>query len=131
MRFFRQEYWRGLPFPSPRDLPEPGIEPASPVSPALQADSLPTEPLGKPLRYAERRLTFPTSAEGVKFGSPDAAALIHRSSQESGEREQRVRASRKDLRRLGCKIRRLLLGGGGFLAVKLGVDFLGAAGGKW
>ena len=73
-----------MPFPSPRDLPEPGIEPASPVSPALQADSLPTEPLGKPLRYAERRLTFPTSAEGVKFGSPDAAALIHRSSQESG-----------------------------------------------
>ena len=42
-----------------------------------------------------------------------------------------MRASRKDLRRLGCKIRKLLLGGGGFLAVKLGVDFLGAAGGKW
>ena len=101
------------------------------MSPALQAESLPTEPVGKPLRYAESRLTFPRSAEGVKFGSPDAASLIHRSSQESGEREERVRASRKDLRRPGCKIRRLLLGGGGFLAVKLGVDFLGAAGGKW
>ena len=39
--FHRQEYWSGLPFPSPRDLPNPRIKPASPVSPALQADSLP------------------------------------------------------------------------------------------
>ena len=39
MGFFRQEYWSGLPFPSPGDLPNPGIESASPVSPALQADS--------------------------------------------------------------------------------------------
>ena len=38
--FSRQEYWRGLPFPSPRDLPDPEIEPRSP---ALQADSLLTE----------------------------------------------------------------------------------------
>ena len=43
--FSRQEYWRGLPFPSPGDLPDPGIEPRSP---ALQADSLPTELPGKP-----------------------------------------------------------------------------------
>ena len=40
MRFSRQEYWSGLPFPSPVDLPEPGIEPGSS---ALQADSLLTE----------------------------------------------------------------------------------------
>ena len=40
MGFSRQEYWSGLPFPSPGDLPDPGIEPESP---ALQADSLPTE----------------------------------------------------------------------------------------
>ena len=40
MRFSRQEYWSGLPFPSSRDLPDPGIKPGSP---ALQADSLPTE----------------------------------------------------------------------------------------
>ena len=33
--FFWQEYWNGLPFPSPGDLPDPGIEPMSPVSPAL------------------------------------------------------------------------------------------------
>ena len=38
--FSRQEYWSGLPFPSPGDLPNPGIKPGSP---ALQADSLPTE----------------------------------------------------------------------------------------
>ena len=41
MEFSRQEYWSGLPFPSPGDLPDPGIEPGSP---ALQADSLPSEP---------------------------------------------------------------------------------------
>ena len=40
MGFSRQEYWSGLPFPSPRDLPDPGIDPRSP---ALQADSLLTE----------------------------------------------------------------------------------------
>ena len=39
----RQEYWSGLPFPSPGDVPDQGIEPKSPVSPALQANSLPTE----------------------------------------------------------------------------------------
>ena len=38
MGFPRQEYWSGLPFPSPRDLPDPGMEPRSPT---LQADSLP------------------------------------------------------------------------------------------
>ena len=40
MRFSRQGYWSGLPFPSPGDLPNPGIDPGSPT---LQADSLPTE----------------------------------------------------------------------------------------
>ena len=43
MDFFRQEYWSGLPFPSPGDLPHPGIDPRSP---ALQADALLTELLG-------------------------------------------------------------------------------------
>ena len=45
MRFSRQRYWSGLPFPSPGCLPNPGIEPRSPV---LHADSLPTELQGKP-----------------------------------------------------------------------------------
>ena len=44
MGFSRQEYWSGLPFPSPGDLPNPGIEPGSP---ALQTDALPSEPPGK------------------------------------------------------------------------------------
>ena len=44
----KQEYWSGLPFPSPGDLPDPGIEPTAPETPALQADSLPVEPPGKP-----------------------------------------------------------------------------------
>ena len=41
--FFGQEYWSGLPFPPPGDLPDPEIKPVSSVSPALQVDSLPTE----------------------------------------------------------------------------------------
>ena len=45
MAFSRQEYWSGLPFPPPGNLPNPGIEP---MSLALQADSLPSEPPGKP-----------------------------------------------------------------------------------
>ena len=45
MEFSRQEYWSGLPFPSPGDLPDPGVEPRSLT---LQADSLPSEPPGKP-----------------------------------------------------------------------------------
>ena len=45
MAFFRQEYWSGLPFPSPGDLPDPEIEPGSS---ALQADFLPSEPPGNP-----------------------------------------------------------------------------------
>ena len=48
MEFSRQEYWSGLPFPTPGDLPDPVVEPASLMSPELQADSLPSEPLGKP-----------------------------------------------------------------------------------
>ena len=43
--FPRQEYWSGLPFPSPGDLPDPGIEPGSPT---LEADTLTSEPPGKP-----------------------------------------------------------------------------------
>ena len=49
--FSRQEHWSGLPCPPPGDLPHPGIEPASLVSPALQADFLPTEPPRKQLKW--------------------------------------------------------------------------------
>ena len=44
MGLFRQEHWSRLPFPPPGDFPNPGVEPVSPVSPALQADYLPAEP---------------------------------------------------------------------------------------
>ena len=47
MKFSKQEYWSGLPFPSPGNLPDPGIKSRYP---AMQADSLPSEPPGKP-RY--------------------------------------------------------------------------------
>ena len=60
MGFSRQEYWSGLPFPSPGDLPNPGIEP---WSPALQMDSLPSEPPGKPIskeNLSISGLTHPT-----------------------------------------------------------------------
>ena len=47
MEFFRQEYWNGLPFPPPGDLPDPGIELASLVFPMLAGGFLTTEPPGK------------------------------------------------------------------------------------
>ena len=60
MEFSRQEYWSGLPFPSPGDLPDPGIEPGSP---ALQADALLSEPPGligdsKPFLFTYFRLSW-------------------------------------------------------------------------
>ena len=48
MGFPRQEYWSGLPFPPPGHLPDPGIKP---VSPALQADSLPLSHQQSPIKY--------------------------------------------------------------------------------
>ena len=47
IEFSRQEYWSGLPFPAPRDLPDPRIEPVSPVSPALADGIFTTAPPGK------------------------------------------------------------------------------------
>ena len=52
MGFSRQGYWSVLPFPTPGDLPKPGIAPRSPV---LQADSLLSEPPGKPLRVLKKK----------------------------------------------------------------------------
>ena len=51
MKFSRQEHWSGLPFPSPGDLPDPGIELRSP---ALPEDSLQAEPPGKPCGISKR-----------------------------------------------------------------------------
>ena len=79
MRFPRQEYWSGLPCPSPGDLPEPGM---GPKCPALQVDSFPSEPPGKPgsldaqsgsgtqnvkNHMGRGEAVFPTSARSVAF----------------------------------------------------------------
>ena len=48
MGFSKQEYWSGLPFPSPGDLPDPRIKPVSPAAPALAGGFFTTEPLEKP-----------------------------------------------------------------------------------
>ena len=60
MGFSRQEYWSGLPFPSPGDLPDPGIESRSP---AFQADALTSEPPGKP------RPTYFYQSHGLIYSS--------------------------------------------------------------
>ena len=49
--FLRQESWSGLPFPTPGDLPSPGIKPTSPEPPALAGGFFTTEPPGKPIFY--------------------------------------------------------------------------------
>ena len=64
MGFSRQEYWSGLPFPSPGDLPNPGIKPGSP---ALQADASSSEPPGKPQAYAQAMLI---SLDMLHLGHP-------------------------------------------------------------
>ena len=64
MGFSRQEYWSGLPFPSTEDVPNPGIEPGSH---ALQADSLVSEPPGKPLM---EELRLKKAAEDFKYLFP-------------------------------------------------------------
>ena len=75
MEFSRQKYWSGYPFPSPGDLPNPGIKPRSP---ALRADSSPAEPQGKPQSMDQRSLqssqqgNFP---DGPVTKPPNAGSL--------------------------------------------------------
>ena len=65
LEFSRQEYWSGLPFPTPGDLPNPGIEPTSLASPELAGKFFTTEPPGKPQLGGMRRghLLSPSSAD--------------------------------------------------------------------
>ena len=56
MGFLRQEYWSRLPFPSPGDLPDPGIEPAVTASAALAGGFCTTEPPGKPSEVAYKNI---------------------------------------------------------------------------
>ena len=71
MEFSREEYCSGLPFPSPGDLPNPGIEPRSP---ALQADSLRSEPQGKPKNTGVGSLSADLPNLGIELGSPTLQA---------------------------------------------------------
>ena len=66
MGFFRQEYWNGLPFASLGDLPNPGIKLEYPVSPALQADSLPDESFGGSKKTPEYFLSLLKEMEEPK-----------------------------------------------------------------
>ena len=65
MEFSRPEYWSGQPFPSPGDLPNPGIEPSSP---ALQVNYLLAEPQGKPKNTGVGSLSL--LQRGIEPGSP-------------------------------------------------------------
>ena len=71
MGFSRQEYWSRLPSPPPGDLPNPGIEPASP---ALQVDSLPSEPPGKPKTIGVSSLSL---LQGIFPTQKSNQSLLH------------------------------------------------------
>ena len=75
----QQEYWSGLPFPTPGDLPDPGIKPASPVAPALAGKFFITEPRGKPTLLSLTQLFFshipPISLQQSSILSPQLSGL--------------------------------------------------------
>ena len=75
MDFSRPEYWSGQPFPSPGDLPNPGIKPRSPT---LQADSLPVEPQGEPLdSWSVRKILHRKGEESVGWRRGRQLFLLH------------------------------------------------------
>ena len=75
---FSRQDWSGLPWPSPEDLPDPGIEPASFVSPALQADSLPTELSGN------LSITTMTWSQALWYHGNHLTSLMAESEKNSG-----------------------------------------------
>ena len=76
MEFPGQEYWSGLPFPSPGDLPNPGIEPLSQVSPALTGGFFTTAPPGKPTQLDQSPpLPWGSSYTELDTGHSHAFAL--------------------------------------------------------
>ena len=74
----RQEYWGGLPCPPPGDLPDPGIEPASPASPTSQADSLPLSRLQYNAAHAGGSCAVCTETESELFGTNGINSLLCR-----------------------------------------------------
>ena len=79
MEFSSQEYWNGLPFPPPGDLPDPEIKPTSPASHALAGEFFTTEPPGKPNSISERKVTVlvaqscPTFCNSMDWGPPGSS----------------------------------------------------------
>ena len=73
LEFSKQEYWSGLPFPTPEDLPDLGIELASTMSPAFQVDTLPTEPPGKPSLLLHKTIH---DRPPVKCASPTSGRML-------------------------------------------------------
>ena len=67
MQFSRQDYWSGLPFPSPGDLPSPGMEPASRVSPVLAGRFFITEAPRRPLLISKSQISFPNNFVFMAF----------------------------------------------------------------
>ena len=112
MEFSRPEYWSGQPSPSPGDLPNPGIEPRSP---ALQADSLPAEPRGKPKNtgVGSQSLVqgiFQTqeSNQGLLHCRPIPSELSHqRSPRRKREDSNKIRNERGDVTTDSTEMRRI------------------------
>ena len=77
MGFSRQEYWSGEPFPSPGDLPDPGIKPRSPT---LQADALTSEPPGKPQSQSQIPIPIPKKGNAKECSNYHTIALISHTS---------------------------------------------------
>ena len=74
MEFPRQEYWNGLPFPSPGNLPNTEIKPRAP---ALQVDSLPAEPQGKPKKIKSITVSSVSQSICHEVMGPDAMILVY------------------------------------------------------
>ena len=74
MRFSRQEYWSGLPFPSLEDLSDPGIKPTSLVSAVLAGGFFTTVPPGKPLFIQQELIKRPVEEFRVAFTGTPAAS---------------------------------------------------------
>ena len=85
MGFSRQEYWSGLPLPSPRNLPDPGIEPGSPT---LYADALPTEPPGKSIiRCLDNALSASPYIKRCALGFPGGTVVKNPPANARGARD--------------------------------------------
>ena len=99
MRFSRQEYWSGLPFPSPGDLPDPGLKPRSP---SLRADALPSEPQGKPHQTPQRgagemQTPFSHPPELFQILKDDAVKVLHSICQQIWKTQQRPQDWKRSL----------------------------------